>query len=151
MIRALAAFAAGVLFALGLGVSGMTDGAAVVGFLDVLGGWQPALVFVMVGGIGTHAVARAAMLRRAGRPALTAAWTWGEVDLRTIAGAALFGVGWALGGYCPGPAVVGLASGAWEPVLFVASMAAGMGLHALAPASEAATSCAAPDDALRAT
>lgn len=134
MIRAFTAFGSGMIFALGLGLSGMTDGAVVVGFLDVLGGWQPALMFVMVGGILTHMVLRGIVLRQA-TPLHDSHFrlpTATEIDRKLVAGAILFGAGWGLGGFCPGPGVVSLASGSLEAGVFVASMFLGMAMHALA-------------------
>jgi uncharacterized membrane protein YedE/YeeE len=107
-MRMLSAAAFGLLFGLGLLVSGMTDPARIMGFLDVTGAWNPALMFVMVGAIAVAAPAFA-LARRSG---LT---VWDEpiqlpdrsrIDLRLIGGAAIFGVGWGLSGICPGPGVV---------------------------------------------
>lgn len=121
-------FAVGVLFALGLGLSGMTMPAKVVAFLDVTGDWNPSLAFVMGSAIPTFfAVYSLARRRRA--PLFAAAYPdlgGKRVDTKLLAGSAIFGVGWGLSGICPGPAFVGLASGAWAPVLFVAAMFAGM-------------------------
>jgi uncharacterized membrane protein YedE/YeeE len=136
---------AGVLFSLGLGVGGMTDPARVVGFLDVAGRWDPSLLFVMAGALGTHALTRALVLRR-GRPVLAAtfpAFSPAKVDRRLVGGSALFGVGWGLAGYCPGPAFTSLASGSTTVVAFVLAMGAGMALFEVserrfsAPASSA--------------
>lgn len=128
MIPFLVAFASGVLFALGLGISGMTLPARVVGFLDVAGAWDPSLAFVMIGAIGVHFfLVRAALRRQApifgGRFALP---TRKDIDARLLLGAAIFGVGWGLGGLCPGPGLVSLASGAASPFIFVAAMMVGM-------------------------
>ncbi len=130
-LRRIAPFGAGVLFALGLGLSRMTDATVVLGFLDVLNGWQPALVLVMVAGIGTHALSRFLIAGRAGF--VTQGWTeaWRSVDRDTVVGAALFGLGWGVGGFCPGPAVVGVVTGAPEVIVFVAGMAGGMVAHAV--------------------
>lgn len=121
---------AGLLFALGLGLGGMTDPAKVVGFLDVAGRWDPSLAFVMAGALGSHALARRFILRRA-RPVLAATFptpTHTGVEGRLVAGAALFGIGWGLSGYCPGPAFVSLPLGGTTVWLFIAAMLAGMGL-----------------------
>jgi len=128
MKAVLSAGAAGLLFALGLGLAGMTDPARVVGFLDVAGAWDPSLAFVMAGAVGTHAVLRRAVLRRA-RPLLAPSFpAFGALrpDARLVTGAALFGVGWGLAGYCPGPAFTSLAAGNAVVPLFVAAMVAGM-------------------------
>jgi uncharacterized membrane protein YedE/YeeE len=127
----LGAFLAGTLFALGLGVAGMTRPGKVVAFLDVAGAWDPSLAFVMAGAIATHALLLRRVLRR-GAPLLGGAFalpTRRDLDGRLLGGAMLFGVGWGLAGYCPGPAVTALAAGRGEPVLFVAAMLAGMTLH----------------------
>lgn len=124
----LTAFFSGLVFALGLGVSGMTHPAKVIGFLDVLGDWDPSLAFVMVGAIGVYAIA-GAVLRRHGQPWLADTFHWPtrqDVDLPLILGAMTFGLGWGLAGYCPGPGVVVVVSGAQGPAIFVAAMMAGM-------------------------
>jgi uncharacterized membrane protein YedE/YeeE len=118
----------GFLFGLGLCLSGMTKPAVIVGFLDVAGDWNPALVFVMAAGVtvtflGYRLIvpkARPLWAPRFSLPTATA------IDAPLLAGAAIFGVGWGLAGYCPGPAVVSLASGRVVVVLFVAAMAVGM-------------------------
>jgi uncharacterized membrane protein YedE/YeeE len=123
-----AAFAAGLVFSVGLVLGGMTDPANVVGFLDVGGAWKPALGLVMGGAIAVHASAYA-LQRRWTRPLLADRWqvpTRRDLDVRLVGGAALFGVGWGLSGYCPGPALASLGTldvGAW---IFVGGMVAGM-------------------------
>ena len=124
----IASFAAGLVFGIGLILSGMTDPSKVIGFLDVTGVWDPSLAFVMLGAIGVHALLRLLIVRR-GKPLFEERFhapTQSKIDGRLVAGAAIFGVGWGLAGYCPGPAVVSLASGALAPVVFVAAMALGM-------------------------
>jgi uncharacterized membrane protein YedE/YeeE len=126
-------FAAGVLFALGLGVSGMTKPSKVVGFLDLFGAWDASLAFVMVAAVGVYFLAHRLITRRAGplfdtRFYLPVRQT---LDRRLLFGAAVFGVGWGLGGYCPGPGLVAAASGVMPAVVFVISMAAGMKLEQL--------------------
>lgn len=126
------AAAAGGLFAVGLAVAGMTDPAAVRGFLD-LADWRPALAAVMIGAIGAHLVPLHVALR-SGRPLLAARFhlpTFTDVDARLVIGSALFGMGWAIAGYCPGPALVGLASGRPEAALFAVAMVAGLAAHDL--------------------
>ncbi|MCK8496977.1 MULTISPECIES: DUF6691 family protein [Myxococcus] len=130
MKQALTAGAAGLLFAVGLGVGGMTDPTKVVGFLDVAGAWDPSLAFVMAGALGSYALARGLILRRAA-PVLADTFseaTSASVDGRLVAGAVLFGVGWGLSGYCPGPALVVLPVGGLTVALFVVGMVAGMGV-----------------------
>ncbi|HVJ93355.1 MAG TPA: YeeE/YedE family protein [Labilithrix sp.] len=122
-----ASFAAGATFALGLGVSGMTKPAKVLGFLDLFGAWDASLAFVMVGAIAVHFVAYRLIMRRRS-PLFDTRFhlpTRKHVDARLILGAALFGVGWALGGYCPGPGLVAAASGATSAVVFVVGMLVG--------------------------
>jgi uncharacterized protein len=124
----LTAFVAGLLFAAGLGVGGMTQPAKVLGFLDVAGRWDPSLAFVMLGAIALHATAMRGILR--GRAPLFAVRfalpTRRDIDARLVAGAALFGGGWGLVGYCPGPAVTALGGGVPAAAFFVPAMVAGM-------------------------
>lgn len=136
--KALAAFASGATFAVGLGLAGMTQPAKVIAFLDITGHWDPSLAFVMLGAIGVHAtflrLFRARTSDGRGVPGRYAAAqpTPRAVDLRLLTGAAIFGIGWGIAGFCPGPAVVSLVT-CWPiPLLFVAAMVAGMGIHALA-------------------
>jgi len=135
MKRGAIAFFAGLVFALGLCLSGMTHPSKVLGFLDVTGAWDPSLAFVMAGAVGVAAIAFR-LARRwsapfAGRSFLVPARS-GRIDARLLAGAALFGAGWGMSGLCPGPAVTSLASGQIGAVIFVASMAFGMVLFQLA-------------------
>ena len=121
---------AGALFALGLVLAGMTDPARVVAFLDVRGAWDPTLAFVMGGAILVHApIVRLVRARRA--PIFDTRFHWPtrtRIDLQLVLGAALFGVGWGLSGYCPGPALVAVVSGAPATALFVTAMLCGIGL-----------------------
>jgi uncharacterized membrane protein YedE/YeeE len=123
-----AAFACGAVFGLGLAVSGMTDPAVVLGFLDVAGRWNPALVFVMAGAL-VFAFAGFRLAGGRAAPVLAARFGWPTstaIDARLLAGAALFGLGWGLAGYCPGPAVASLVTLAPGTLIFVAAMLAGM-------------------------
>lgn len=126
-----ASFSSGVLFAVGLGVSGMTKPSKVVGFLDLFGAWDASLAFVMIGAIAVYlALYRVIIKRRA--PLFETRFhlpTRKDLDGRLVLGAATFGVGWALGGYCPGPGLVTAASGALPAIAFVVSMAVGMKLE----------------------
>ena len=134
MKTALVAALAGLLFSLGLGLGGMTDPAKVMGFLDVTGAWDARLLFVMAGAVGTHALLRYLILRRRRVPVLAQAFPAvgkARPDARLVAGSALFGIGWGLSGYCPGPAFTSLASGAGTVLLFVAAMLGGMWLFQL--------------------
>jgi uncharacterized membrane protein YedE/YeeE len=122
-----AAFFAGILFAIGLCVSGMTNPAKIIAFLDFAGAWDPSLAFVMAGAVGVHAVA-SRMALRAPRPVWSSRYflpTRRDVDLPLIAGAAIFGLGWGIAGYCPGPAVVSLVAPSPGLVTFVLAMAVG--------------------------
>lgn len=124
-----AAFAVGTVFALGLGLSGMTRPHKVIGFLDVLGRWDPSLIFVMAGAIAVHFVSYK-WIRRRSSPLLATKWhvpTRKEITGSLVIGAFLFGVGWGLAGYCPGPAVTALASFELRPLVFFISMLFGMG------------------------
>jgi hypothetical protein len=124
------AFFAGILFAVGLGVSGMTQPAKVLAFLDVTGRWDPSLALVMLGAIAVHAPLVRLILRRR-TPVLSSAFSLparSAIDGWLFFGAAVFGVGWGLAGLCPGPALTVLASGKPIALAFVAAMLAGMGL-----------------------
>ena len=108
MARVLAALLSGVLFGLGLAISGMTDPAVVLGFLDLFGDFNPALMFVLGGAVGTTMLAFRLVLRRPA-PLLEDKFqlpTRKDIDARLVIGAGLFGIGWGLAGYCPGPALV---------------------------------------------
>jgi uncharacterized protein len=130
-LRYALALVSGLVFGLGLIAGGMTDPAKVKGFLDVFGAWDPSLALVMGGAIAVGVFAFAAAKRR------LLAWT-GEhmeipthtaIDTRLVLGGVLFGIGWGIGGFCPGPALVALGSGLDSAAIFVASMLAGMLLH----------------------
>jgi len=124
----------GVVFGLGLVVSGMTKPDKVIGFLDVFSGaWDPSLALVMVGAIAVHAVLFRLIMRRRS-PLLDAKFhlpTRTDIDANLVVGAALFGVGWGLGGVCPGPGLVAAASLASPLLLFVGGLLAGMAVFKL--------------------
>jgi uncharacterized protein len=126
-------FATGLLFGIGLLVSGMTDPGKVKGFLDVAGSWDPSLAFVMGGGVIVAAFAFVFQRRRAnsllGNPIDMPSET--AIDRRLLAGSLVFGVGWGLAGFCPGPAVVAAGAGYPQAIVFVLAMLAGMALHEL--------------------
>ncbi|MFT4978373.1 MAG: putative membrane protein YedE/YeeE [Myxococcota bacterium] len=125
-----AAAVSGFVFALGLGISGMTRPDKVVGFLDLTGSWDPSLAFVMLGAIAVHFVAYR-LVPRMGSPLLGGRFgipTRRDIDLRLVAGAVLFGAGWGIGGFCPGPALVSVTGGMPTAILFVVAMLGGMGL-----------------------
>jgi len=131
MKAAATSFAAGVLFAIGLGVSGMTQPDKVTSFLDLFGAWDASLAFVMVGAIAVYAVLHRLIARRTG-PLFDTRFhlpTRKDLDSRLILGASVFGMGWGLAGYCPGPGLVSAAAGGLSAVAFVASMALGMKLE----------------------
>jgi uncharacterized protein len=126
--QAAAALGAGAVFGAGLAISGMTRPQKVIGFLDLFGAWDPSLAFVMMGAIAVHLIAYR-LVRRRSSPLVAQSFsipTRRDVDLRLVSGAALFGVGWGLGGYCPGPAVTSLASGAAGVGVFIGTMLVGM-------------------------
>lgn len=123
-----AAFTSGALFGLGLLISGMTKPAKVIGFLDFAGRWDASLVFVMIGAIAVHMVLFRWIVKRRS-PLFDVRFhipSRRDIDVRLLAGAALFGVGWGLGGFCPGPGLVSLGSGAGSALVFVAALVLGM-------------------------
>lgn len=139
MTSSLSSFLAGIVFAVGLGISGMTQPAKVVGFLDLMGNWDPSLAFVMFGAIAVHALAYR-LIRSRPTPIFAPAFavpTRQDFDLRLVSGAVLFGIGWGLGGFCPGPAVTSLPSGHVSVLLFVVAMVAGMYLYTLVDSLQA--------------
>ncbi len=126
MKNALVALFCGLLFALGLGLSGMTLPAKVVGFLDLFGDWDPSLAFVMAGAIGVHAGVMHLARRSRMCQAIPAVAVGAGIDRSLLLGAVLFGIGWGLVGYCPGPAIVGVVSFDAPVLIVVASMIVGM-------------------------
>lgn len=130
MKNRLSEFLVGLLFGLGLILSGMTDPGKVLGFLDLAGLWDPSLAFVMGGAIAVGALAFAVAKKRT-RSFLGGAMhvpTARHIDKRLVLGSLLFGVGWGLAGFCPGPAIVSAAAGQPKAMVFVAAMLAGMWL-----------------------
>jgi uncharacterized protein len=135
MLRMTVVLVSGALFGIGLAVSGMANPQKIIGFLDVTGGWDPTLVFVMGGALLVALPAFRWILRRKRAvlaedfelPAAT------EIDVRLVGGSALFGLGWGLSGFCPGPAVVALvpaiAAGIAPVFAFVAAMVLGMVIY----------------------
>ncbi len=131
-LRVLAALASGLVFGLGLAVSGMMNPTKVIGFLDVAGDWDPTLVFVMGGALLVAAPAYRSIPKRP-RPVLGESFDLPKkkaIDTPLIVGSALFGVGWGLVGFCPGPALAALGTGLAPVFAFVAAMLSGMALHA---------------------
>jgi len=125
---ALTSFLCGLVFGVGLLISGMTQPAKVLGFLDVFGRWDPTLAFVMAGAVAASSVGYA-LARRGKRPIIAARHLWPtrtDIDRPLVWGSALFGIGWGLVGLCPGPAVVNLATLSPQVIVFVFAMIAGM-------------------------
>ncbi|MFA6162964.1 MAG: YeeE/YedE family protein [Methylobacter sp.] len=127
----LSAFLAGLLFGLGLIISGMTNPSKVIGFLDLAGMWDPSLAFVMGGailvGAGAFSIAKKRQRSLLGAPMRLSSAT--KLDKGLLLGSLVFGIGWGLSGFCPGPAVVSAAAGQPKALIFVASMLAGMALY----------------------
>ena len=131
MIRRISEFFVGLVFGLGLLISGMTDPGKVIGFLDVTGSWDPSLAFVMGGAVLLSFFAFH----------ISRNWTTSlmgcviilsdlkTIDFKLVLGSALFGIGWGLSGFCPGPALTSLATGEMKPIIFVIAMVVGMGLE----------------------
>ena len=124
------AFLTGLVFGLGLILSGMTDPSKVIGFLDLAGPWDPSLAFVMAGAVLVGAIAyqfakgrKTSFLGDAMRLP-----TARQIDRRLVLGSLAFGVGWGLAGYCPGPALVSVVQGGTKPLIFVAAMLVGMAI-----------------------
>lgn len=141
MRSVLFALGVGVTFGVGLIVSGMTQPAKVVNFLDVLGPWDPSLGFVMGGAILVHFLAYR-LVPRLRKPLWGGSFgipTRRDIDARLIGGAVLFGAGWGLGGYCPGPALTSVVAGAQSTLLFTGAMLTGMWGHAVWQAAQAAS------------
>jgi uncharacterized protein len=127
MKSVLVALPCGSLFGVGLAISRMTDPTVVLGFLDIFGHFDPALAFVLCGAVGTTLVACPRVLRRR-QPILAAEFNLPasrSIDSALVTGAALFGIGWGLAGYCPGPALVGAAGGIATALVFVPAMIVG--------------------------
>ena len=129
----IASLLSGLVFGLGLILSGMANPAKVLGFLDLTGAWDPSLALVMVGAIavGVFAFTFATGLPRSLLGAEMKLPTARHIDWRLVGGSLLFGVGWGVAGFCPGPALVALGMGQAKAVVFVAAMLAGMGLFEL--------------------
>jgi uncharacterized membrane protein YedE/YeeE len=118
----------GLLFGAGLAISGMSDTRVVLDFLDVTGAWNPALLFVMGGALAVT-IPGFWLTKKRGRPFLTKEFHIPvncSIEAKPIIGSAIFGVGWGLYGYCPGPALASLGTLDWQPALFVVALAAGV-------------------------
>lgn len=131
--QAALAFVAGLIFAIGLAISGMTQPQKVIGFLQLGAGWDPSLMFVMMGAIPVHMMSYRWMRGRPS-PLLDTRWHVPQSEKITkplLVGAGLFGLGWGLGGFCPGPGLASLGAGQELAIYFVPAMLAGMGLYRL--------------------
>lgn len=132
-LHRLSEFVVGLLFGWGLLISGMTDPGKVIGFLDLAGAWDPSLAFVMGGAVAVGLVAFT-LARRRTTTVLGGALhlpSRHDIDTRLVVGALLFGAGWGLAGFCPGPALVSMAAGHTQALVFVGAMVAGMALFEL--------------------
>ena len=129
-MRLLVQFAAGILFAIGLGISRMTDANVVLAFLDLSGAWDPSLIVVMGGAVLSYA-AFVAVAERRSTPLFSARFEWpqkNDIDQRLLAGAVLFGWGWGLAGFCPGPAITSALPVGGQALVFAAAMLVGVAL-----------------------
>jgi uncharacterized membrane protein YedE/YeeE len=130
----LGAFLGGVVFGIGLAIAGMTQPAKIVGFFDFFGSWDPSLAFVMLGALVVYTPVYRWAVRTWQRPVWAPAFslpTRHDIDARLLVGSAIFGVGWGLGGYCPGPAFTSLGARSSEALVFGAAMLVGVGLYQL--------------------
>lgn len=128
MKNAVISFVVGLVFAIGLGISGMTQPQKVVGFLDLFGQWDPSLIFVMGGALAVHLVTYR-LIRKQAHPLFDRHWhvpTKTEITPALMIGSIIFGIGWGLGGFCPGPGITSMASLELKPFIFVISMLVGM-------------------------
>lgn len=126
-------FVCGVIFALGLGISGMTNPEKVLGFLTLTEAWDPSLAFVMVGAIAVHSLSYL-VVKRKERPLLSSQFDLPKktkIDRSIVLGATLFGLGWGLSGFCPGPAIVSLTSLAPKVLVFCSAMLSGFALYSI--------------------
>lgn len=131
VLQIVTALVAGLIFGFGLSLSGMLDPVKVQGFLDIFGNWDPTLAFVL-GGAVVVAFGGVMLMRRMNRPVFEQTFHLPDaerIDGRLVLGSAIFGLGWGLAGFCPGPAVASLSLGLWQTGLFVLAMVAGMVLH----------------------
>jgi uncharacterized membrane protein YedE/YeeE len=130
-MKILIALLCGLVFGAGLAISGMTDTRVVLGFLDISGSWNPALLWVMVGALSIT-IPGFWLAQKRSTPFLDDSFHVPEncrIEARPLAGSLIFGLGWGLYGYCPGPALASLLSLNWQPLLFVVAMAVGMWLE----------------------
>lgn len=124
-------FISGLIFGLGLAVSEMTNPTIVIGFLDIFGEWNPSLIFVMMGAISVGLCAYA-IQKKLTKPLFSDGWSipiLKHIDVKLIIGASLFGIGWGLSGYCPGPGLTAIVNNSSEAIYFVSALIAGSALH----------------------
>jgi len=119
-------FLAGAMFGTGLAISGMTDPGRVIGFLDVFGAWDPALLFVMAGAVAVYGLGMLILRRFQNQNLKLPSTASSPIDRQLVTGAAIFGIGWGLGGFCPGPSLANLGALRIEALVFVPAMAMGM-------------------------
>jgi uncharacterized protein len=119
-------FLAGAVFGTGLAISGMTDPGRVIGFLDVFGAWDPALLLVMAGAVAVYGFGMLILRRFQNHNLKLPSAASSPIDRQLLIGAAIFGVGWGLGGFCPGPSLANLGALRIEALIFVPAMAMGM-------------------------
>ena len=127
------AWLTGLVFGLGIAISGMMNPAKVLNFFDIAGTWDPSLAFVMGGAVAVTFIGYRLVWRRPA-PLFERAFqlpTARQIDLRLIGGSALFGIGWGIAGFCPGAAIPALGTGRWEVALFVTALVVGLGLARL--------------------
>lgn len=128
MVRIIASLVSGLIFGLGLIISGMVNPAKVLGFLDIAGDWDPSLAFVMGGAVVVTFIGFR-LLKEKPRPVFAERFQWPtttDIDGRLLSGAAIFGIGWGLGGFCPGPALTGIGLMRPGTIVFVVAMLIGM-------------------------
>jgi len=119
----------GILFGAGFVIFGMTDPTKVIGFLDLLNGWDPTLAFVLAGATGSHMLARQLLKDKIPEKFETAKEIEVDIDKPLVVGAAIFGIGWGLGGYCPGPALTAVIPAMGTTLVFTVSMVVGMAIY----------------------
>lgn len=133
MIKAIAPLLAGVIFGFGLTLSQMSNPNAVLGFLDLFGDWDPRLLFVMTGGLAVTLATFTLVLKR-NKPYFAKSFSLSTkqlIDRKLIVGSIIFGIGWGLSGYCPGPAIAGISINPQESIVFIIAMAIGIKLQSL--------------------
>lgn len=131
MTKNLTSLFAGILFGLGLAISQMVNPQKVIAFLDITGHWDPSLILVMFAAVAVSFVGFRLVTKQS-TPLVETRFRIPDrtdIDSKLVCGAALFGIGWGMAGYCPGPAISALSSGSYEPLIFVTAMFAGFGIN----------------------